>query len=148
MIPVEVLERIAAAKALWPGIVQSYIVWHPVFPREEEAVLCKVCRRRIRGMVEDPRFEYSQTLNGKTVVYKKLILGTFANYCEIRIKFDDGTSHDTGACKECANIITDEQLEAIYMADLEQWREEEEKGRGSIRWDRYGARRPVGRGGG
>lgn len=46
-------------------------------------------------------------------------------YQEITIEFEDRSAHETSICKSCAqNPIDQDQLEFIYMSDINQWKRE------------------------
>ncbi len=61
------------------------------------------------------------------------------------IEFDNNSAHVTPMCKKCVNSKTEEDLEAIYVADLEEFDREEKiqpSGNDTI-WDQvYFARIP------
>lgn len=129
--------RIAKAKAKKPEWF-DYVQYHPKFPGMVEAIFCKICRTLIRGLVEDERFQDVVSRGGKIIVYKKLIMASFASYTEIEIEFDDGSKHVTSCCRQCANRLQSDDLEELYSADLAQWEQEGAKLGGNI-----GERKPV-----
>lgn len=72
------------------------------------AVLCKGCGEKIKGLNEKGQ------------------LFPYGNYIEIILEFDDNSSHVTPMCKNCISGKTEEDLEAIYIADLEEFDREED----------------------
>lgn len=73
------------------------------------AVYCKGCGRQIQGMSS------------------KGHLFPYGNYTEMTIVFDDKSAHITPVCKKCVNSKKSrEDIEAMYIADLEEFCREED----------------------
>ena len=91
------------------------------------AVYCKGCGEKIKG------------LNDRWQLFP------YGNYTEMTIEFDNNSAHVTPMCKKCVSGKTEEDLEAIYVADLEEFDREEDiqpSGNDAI-WDKvYFARIP------
>ena len=72
------------------------------------AVYCKGCGDKIKGVNDRGQlFEYG-------------------NYTEMTLEFDNNSAHVTPMCKKCVNSRTKEDMEAIYVADLEEFDREED----------------------
>ena len=108
-------QRIAAAKE--PVCAQH--VARGQFGVEE--IRCKCCGTQLRTLMPDDRFAEQRMLNGKMVWVERLMLGTLAPYNEIMVYFDDGSRHVTLLCGDCAQKITNDDLEWMYCADLKEW---------------------------
>lgn len=102
-----------------------------------EKVQCKVCGTNIVGLVEDERYERTERINKKVVIYKRLVATHLPTYRELQFYFDDQSAHITHCCATCApKIISDLTLaEECYKHDLAQWSEDERRGLGAVRWD-------------
>ncbi|MEE9302864.1 MAG: hypothetical protein V3U84_03670 [Thiotrichaceae bacterium] len=72
------------------------------------AVYCKGCGDKIKG------------LNSRGQLFP------YGNYTEITLEFDNNSAHVTPMCKKCVSGKTKEDLEALYIADLEQFDREED----------------------
>lgn len=112
----------------------------------EETVLCKLCGVKIRGLVEDEKFERTERKNDKTIVYKKLVYTPLSNYREIRILMKDGSSHVTNLCSACVNELDIDRLLVVYIMDLDQMLFDDRHSRPRAPmsfWERVAYRKPV-----
>lgn len=133
----ELNKRIAVSKARNPGYF-NYIRRKGL---RIEVVLCKLCRVPIRALEEVPTGE-TEVRGNKIIKYVRQTLMVLPNYCEILIEFDDGSSHATPLCKQCAKKPhSSEELEDIYVADMAQW-EKDETGADHVKWDKLEYRKP------
>ena len=135
--------RIAAAQQGKPGWFRGYLRYHPRFPEILEAIACRDCGAMISGLVEDERFEDHRTINGRLVIFKRLVFARFANYGECTLECDDGSAHVTHGCRDCLAALTAADLEAWYAADLAEMADLERRGGGPVAWRVMGAKRPV-----
>ena len=134
--------RIRAARGRRPGAFQ-YIQPHPAARTTYDAVLCKGCQQRIKGLVDDERFEEVREINGQRVVFRRLIMAELPTYVEVELTFDDGSKHVTPMCRECAGRLSVEDAEDFYCADMARWADLERAGGGRVRWDVVGDRSPI-----
>jgi len=91
------------------------------------AVYCKGCGKQIKG------------INSRGLLFP------YGNYTEVTIEFDDKSAHITPVCKKCANVQTKEDMEALYISDLEDFDIEEglyPSGNDKV-WDIYLSRTPL-----
>lgn len=95
---------------------RKYIARHPTIPNFITAVYCKGCGTQIKG------------LNSENS------LVPYWNYREITIEFDDRSAHMTPVCVRCSNMRSKENLEAMYIADLEEFDIEDDGSNEKI-WD-------------
>jgi len=132
----KMLNRITAAKAKeGPNCCinkRDYIEHNEKCDSLIDAVYCKMCGCKIKSLIPDDRFEESKTINGKIVIFQRLILAETSNYREILIEFDDGSAHVTCACNSCIAKMQSADLEEIYATDMDDWVGDEEKGRGPV----------------
>ena len=103
---------------------RKYIERHPQNMQFLTAVYCKGCGTQIKGLNKD-----------NTLI-------PFWNYREMTIEFDNGTAHTTPTCVKCDGTKSEEDLEAIYIADLEEFDFEDDDS-SDIIWDRYLERIPT-----
>jgi hypothetical protein len=101
-----------------------------------EAVFCKGCGTQIVGLVEAEEPERVEKINKRTVVYKRLLAARSPQYREVRLFFTDQTAHITHCCSACVQKILANPQEA-WKQDMAQWAEDERRGLGNVRWDRY-----------
>jgi len=87
------------------------------------AVYCKGCGAKIKGLNRDNQ------------------LATYSNYREITLGFDNGSRHMTPICRACMNTKNADDLEALYIADLDEL-ELEDDGKDKKVWDIYLDRKP------
>jgi len=94
--------------------------------RELWEVRCKGCGTIIRKMLPIEELSVKRIVRGVTLIQERLALACLANYREVLIAFDDGSKHVTPMCVECATTRLQDKdlLEAVYTADLEQWKRE------------------------
>ena len=65
------------------------------------------------------------------------------HYEEIEMDFLNSTNlHVSPVCRNCSNGLTRQQLDDMYVADLNTWKDEEDLGMGEVRWDVLARRRP------
>lgn len=110
-------------------------------PHGIEAVHCKECGRPIKGLVVDDRFSETRIINGKTIVFQRLVLAELPGYSEIEIEFDDGSRHITHVCKGCLPKLTPNDLDALYEADMDMWSIEAARDGVEYQWERFAERR-------
>lgn len=103
---------------------RKFIKRHPDNHDFITAVYCKGCGVQIKGLND----------NGQLFPY--------GSYTEATIEFDNGSAHVTAICKECVNIKSVEDIEAMYIADLEEFEVEAGNTDGKI-WDIYLDRTPT-----
>ncbi len=101
---------------------RKYVDWHPRVSQKIIAIYCKGCGSQIKGLNKDGA------------------LIPFWNYREMTIEFDDNSAHMTPICVKCQTSNKD-NLEAIYIADLEEL-ELQEDGSNKNAWDNYLVRVP------
>lgn len=88
-------------------------------------ILCKVCGVTIRKLI--PSDEYGEVLRhgSRTIVRERLVLACLPNYREVKLAFNDGSSHVTCVCADCALKLSDPGIrEEVYAMDLQQWASE------------------------
>jgi hypothetical protein len=83
---------------------------------------CKLCYTDIAGLVEVETRRDRENGTPRTVLVQRFQY--FPNYKEIKIKFDDGTSHITNICSQCLQQLKKEELEVLYLSDIIQLNEE------------------------
>ena len=96
---------------------RKYVDWHPDIPGLITAIYCKGCGTQIKGLNKDR------------------LLIPYWNYREIEIEFDDGSSHLTPICNICEKVKGKDNLEAIYIADLDEFDRTEDNDENV--WDLY-----------
>lgn len=70
-----------------------------------DAVYCKKCGAQIRGL--------------KDVGNGLAVLGVLANYTEVAIQCDDGSTHVTNCCIECSKGLSTQDLQDFLVADTD-----------------------------
>ena len=119
----------------------GFIERNPRHPAVMDAVRCKLSDSALQVMSEDDRFDVSKTINGKTFIYRRVFLRPTAEYDELTIELDDGSHHVTPVAKSRKKKpFTQDELEAIYMADIEEWARD---GMSEELLERYAERTPV-----
>lgn len=108
-------QRIAAVKASRP--FGDYIVRGSA---GIEQVVCKICGTPVRKLVPDERFRESRVVGNREVIVERLVFMTLPMYNEIAILFDDGSRHISVSCSNCVTKITNEDLEWIYLSDVQE----------------------------
>ncbi len=81
--------------------LRIYIDRHPDNVHFITAVYCKGCGTQIQGLSRDN------------------VLVPYWNYSSTTIEFDNGSRHQTPMCIRCDHVTGKDDLEAMYMADLE-----------------------------
>ncbi len=142
--PQKVKDRIAAAMASRPKLKVPYVVPHPNYPNVTDKILCKMGGEVIRGLIPDDRFLEVQVIGTQTLRTQRLIMASLANYQEVEISFDDGSKHTTSLCKHHATRMNMVDVEAVYSADMEQARLDEDAGQGDVRWELWENRQVTG----
>lgn len=117
--------------------IGTYVRWGP---SGIEEVLCKQCGTPVRGFVIHPDHQERRSINGKEVVFERLVMATFPTYTEITIDFDDGSHHVTVTCDECAKKTTLADLEWHYATDM---LEMDIETKGEMRWQYFADRIPI-----
>lgn len=97
-------------------------------------ILCK-CGTVISEFRSIPEMSTSTKVKNQTIIRERVLMTPNSNYTEIEILFDDGSKHISAVCADCIKRgFTPEHLNAIYAADMDQWRREEESGLGEVNW--------------
>lgn len=65
------------------------------------------------------------------------------HFQEVRLQFDDGSSHDTMLCTKCSAGLDAKDLEALYCDDMKALAIEEETVGEVMRWDMWADRIPT-----
>jgi hypothetical protein len=107
-------------------------------------VFCKISGAPIKNLKVVSDLSIERQAEGRTVVREAVMLSENSNYAEIEIDFDDGSKHHTVVDKSIVNVLTSDDLETMYAADMKQWGIEESLGWGDVDWDRLSDRLPVG----
>lgn len=129
--PSKARTRIEKAKGLKRLRVQDYQV------RNSDGFVTKVLCKRCGDVIREVR-PVAEPFEDGTV---PVALVTLSHYAEVKIAFDDGSAHITAACLTCARKgWTEDDLEALYSADLEQWIIEEQ---GPELVNRWAERKPL-----
>jgi hypothetical protein len=118
--------------------------WHYVVDNEKgfrEAVLCKKCGASLAALVEHEHGGHSRVENGQVVKYRFLVMANLPTYDTVIIEFDDGSAHETPICKTCKPTLDADDLEAIYVADLDQAMKVDRGDR--LSHDNWADRKPV-----
>jgi len=105
-------------------------------------VRCKLCACAIKSLVVDDSFREVKKTKNRTMVYERLVLAELANYVEIKIDFNDGSKHITHICKKDYKELSVEDLETLYVGDLQQMIYE--GGLSDEHMEIWGIRRPTG----
>jgi hypothetical protein len=99
---------------------------------------CKTCGGPVKSM------KVLKDLPNRDGVSREAVaLGENANYTEIELLFDDGSKHQTMLCIPCTKRISNEDLEDIYCADMEQLRREALEMNETVRWGLFSDRKPI-----
>lgn len=131
----EAMDRIAAANASKP--IGHYVRWGPTGIEE---VLCKECGTPVRGLVVHPGHQERRSINGKMVIFERMVLATFPLYTEVTIDFNDGSHHVTVSCADCAKNLTLADIEWHYATDM---LEMDIETKGELRWQYFANRIPT-----
>ena len=107
-------------------------------------VFCKISGAPIKNLKVVSDLSIERQAEGRTVIREAVMLSENSNYAEIEIDFDDGSKHHTVVDKSIVNVLTSDDLETIYAADMKQWGIEEALGWGDVDWERLADRSPVG----
>lgn len=114
--------------------------------RKDKVKTNKYYRKYVDRLADNPPIVTAIYCKGCGVQIKGLrnnILTPYWNYTEITIEFDDSSAHMTPMCRKCAKTENKEALEAMYIADLEEFEYEEEDDNKDKRiWDIYMGRKP------
>ena len=108
-----------------------------------DQVLCKCCGAAIKGTVVSDEWAETRIINGKTVVFQRLVQAELAGYAEIEILFNDGSKHITHCCAACISHITVDHLEDMYCCDMETWQAEAGRQNTEIVWEANADRIPI-----
>lgn len=115
---------------------------------EINAIYCKSCGTKIRGLVPDEHHESSEVRGNKIVIRERLILACLPNYTEVTLEVRDADGktgkHVTPLCTDCAVLLeTDAELAAdVYDCDIDQLAAEAGVARGPSLKKRYKKFRP------
>lgn len=97
---------------------ENYIVTGPGGGHEK--TLCKFCGCTIASLVPTEQGQWSETKNGKVIVYQPMVMAPTNMYAVIEIEMDDGSKHQTPVCKHCADgAIPLDQLDAAHCVDCD-----------------------------
>lgn len=136
-LPKDVYDRI---ETLPNNIKKGYVVYKNGFITE---VHCKCCGTLIMGLIEHEKPVEVVKKNTRTIITKLMYLAALDQYTELEISFDDGSKHITPVCKKCADEMDLSNLENLYIGDLYQWAEDENKKHASKQnWDVVSKRKP------
>jgi len=83
-------------------------------------VICKLCG--VPLMSQKMLEHRAVRRNGQN--YVPMVLTQNSSYYELTIKFKDGSAHKSPTCRGCLKKMTIDDVEAIYAADLAQWKAE------------------------
>jgi hypothetical protein len=97
---------------------RKYVDRHPTISNFITAIYCKGCGTQIMGLNSDD------------------ILIPYWNYRIITIEFDNNSTHMTPVCAKCMKTKNMDNLEAMYIADLEDF-EHDDSVKESKTWDIY-----------
>jgi len=109
-----------------------------------DKILCPKCDAPIKSLVIDDRFTESQNVGEKVVIRERMVMAELPNTQNIRIKMDGGGDHVMTVCKSCSSGLSQNDLEALYAADLVQFGELEKNGGGSVPWYVFEGKKPKG----
>lgn len=86
-----------------------------------ETVRCKCCGEKIRCMCEVPAKKKRKREKGKTIEVLVQRMKTLSNFSQVRFFMDDGTTHVSAVCRQCAQGLSAEMLESMFAADVVEW---------------------------
>jgi len=109
-----------------------------------DRVLCKLCGGTIKHLIPDELPVEVLRVKDRTMVYHRMILAELPNYVEVKIDFDDGSAHITHICKACFKSLQDDDLETLYVGDMQQQMAEEDAGYSEALWHFWDKRKPIG----
>lgn len=96
----------------------NYIVAGPGGGHEK--TLCKFCGCTIASLVPTEQGQWSETKNGKVIVYQPMVMAPTNMYAIIEMEMNDGSKHQTPVCKTCAtSSIPIDQLDAAHCIDCD-----------------------------
>lgn len=88
-------------------------------------VRCPLCNTPIRKMVPSDKHQETQKINGKLVVFQRLVFACLPNYREVLLDVGGGpgdnfisNGHVTGMCSSCATTLTVENAQAVHDRDM------------------------------
>lgn len=109
---------------------RKYVERDPQSPTIVKAIYCKGCGTQIKGLRN---------------ILGVLVMVPYWNYTDMTLEFDDGSAHTTPICIKCSKVANAEALEAMYMADLEEFEVQDiDKNKNRNIWDIYLNRVPKG----
>ncbi len=111
--------RIARARRGRPNLGRNTI--------QKRKVLCPLCEVPVRSLA-------------RTGVGDEVVMSNLDTYQVVMFEFDDGSAHQTVMCKECSTGMTDDDAEAVYMANLAEFEQIENNGGGEAPWHLYESR--------
>ena len=92
-------------------------------------VRCPLCSVPIRKMVPSDEHQETKKINGKIVVFQRLVFACLSNYREVLVEAGGGPGDDfiTSAhvmcmCAECAADLTMEQAQALHDKDMREFK--------------------------
>lgn len=88
---------------------------------------CRGCATVIGSHIPDDGHRETKVINGKPIVFERLIFARHANYREVLMDCDGGaggdyrpSAHVACMCVKCAEAATVEQLQAHHDLDMEE----------------------------
>lgn len=107
-------------------------------------VVCKMCGNAIKALIADDKKLTTEKRGTQTIVTKLLVLAESSTYVELAILFDDNSRHVTHGCRSCLKrSLSTDDLEALYIGDMQQQMTEEDIGRGELNWSLWMDRKPI-----
>lgn len=110
----------------------------------EYKTFCRCCGCILKELIPSDEYREIKRVKGQTIIYERLVMHHTNMYQEIEMQMDKGGPHVTTVCKTCAPRLTIEQLEELYISDLHQFEADEQAGKGTVPWDVFSGRKPVG----
>ncbi len=113
------LARIAKARRGRPNLGKNTI--------QTRKVLCPLCEVPVRSLAT-------------TGFEDEKVMVNLDTYQVVTMEFNDGSAHQTVMCKKCAGTMNAEDAEAVYVANLAEFKQIEDNGGGEASWDLYESR--------
>lgn len=87
-----------------------------------------MCSVPIRKMIPSDEHQETQKLNGKLVVFQRLVLACLPNYREVLVSTGGGpgdnyvlNGHVMALCDTCAHGLTPEKAQALHDEDMHEF---------------------------
>lgn len=81
-------------------------------------VRCRGCEAVIRKLIPDDTHRETKKINGKSVVFERLVLACLPNYREVLMACADGSAHVACMCASCAEGLTPASAQAHHDLDM------------------------------